>query len=187
LEKPILIGHSMGCRVVLEAARVAPERIGGLVLIDGSRQGSGDPAAAEKSAREFIEAKGFAAFADGLFRQMFLKESDLSRDIVARAGRMPAEIGSALWPRMARWDAMYLDQVLAGLKAPLLAIQSTYLNPERKRLPLEKGQSSPWLDLLKAQKKGFKIEVVPGVGHFTQLEAGEQVNRLISGFAAAGR
>ena len=84
---------------------------------------------------------------------------------------MPAEIGSALWPRMARWDAMYLDQVLAGLKAPLLAIQSTYLNAERKRLPLEKGQSSPWLDLLKAQKKGFKIEVVPGVGHFTQLEA----------------
>jgi len=30
----ILIGHSMGCRVVLEAARRDPARIGGLVLLD---------------------------------------------------------------------------------------------------------------------------------------------------------
>ena len=54
LEKSILVGHSMGCRVVLEAARVAPESVAGLVLIDGSQQGSGDPAAAEKNARDFI-------------------------------------------------------------------------------------------------------------------------------------
>ena len=39
LERSFLVGHSMGCRVVLEAARVAPERVGGLVLIDGSRTG----------------------------------------------------------------------------------------------------------------------------------------------------
>ena len=43
LEKSVLVGHSMGCRVVLEAARVAPESISGVVLIDGSQQGSGDP------------------------------------------------------------------------------------------------------------------------------------------------
>jgi pimeloyl-ACP methyl ester carboxylesterase len=187
LPKPVLIGHSMGCRVVLEAARVAPEAISGLVLIDGSQQGSGDPAAAEKNARDFIEAKGFAAFADGLFRQMFLQESDVSRAIVARALRVPAENGMALWPRMARWDAMYVEQVLAGLKVPLMAIQSTYLNAERKRLPLAKGQSSPWLDLLKKQVQDPRIEVIPDVGHFPQLEAAEQVNRLISEFAAAGR
>src|SRR5918995_755522 len=53
LELPasILIGHSMGCRVVLEANRIAPERIAGLVLVDGSRQGSGDPAQAEALSR----------------------------------------------------------------------------------------------------------------------------------------
>ena len=141
LEKPILIGHSMGCRVVLEAARVAPERIAGLVLIDGSQQGSGDPEAAENNARAFIEAKGFPAFAEALFCQMFFQETDLSRAIVARALRVPAENGSALWPRMARWDAMYVEQVLAGLRVPLMAIQSTYLNAERKRLPLAQGQS----------------------------------------------
>lgn len=187
LEKSILIGHSMGCRAVLEAARVAPERVAGLILIDGSRQGAGDPAAAENSARDFIESNGYQAFAGTLFRQMFLQESDLSRAIVARALRLPAENGTALWPRMARWDAMYVEQVLAGLRVPLMAIQSTYLNAERKRLPLAAGQSSPWLDLLKRQTPQVKIEVISGVGHFPQLEAAEKVNRLISDFAAAGR
>ena len=182
LKKSVLIGHSMGCRVVLEAARVAPERVAGLVLIDGSQQGSGDPAAAEKSARDFIEAKGFAAFADGLFRQMFLQESELSRAVVGRALRVPAENGLALWPRMARWDSMYVERVLAGLKVPVMAIQSAYLNAERKRLPLAKGQSSPWLDTVKKNVKNAGIEVISGVGHFPQIEAAQEVNRLIAAF-----
>jgi pimeloyl-ACP methyl ester carboxylesterase len=187
LDKPVLIGHSMGCRVVLEAARVAPERVGGLVLIDGSRQGAGDPGAAEKGAREFIESKGYEAFATALFEQMFLQASDLSRAVVARALRVPAENGAALWPRMARWDAMYVEQVLAGLKVPLMAIQTTYLNAERKRLSLQAGQSSPWLDLLKKQTRNPQINVIPNLGHFPQIEAAAEVNRLISGFAAGGR
>jgi pimeloyl-ACP methyl ester carboxylesterase len=177
----------MGCRVVLEAARVAPERVAGLVLIDGSQQGSGDPEAAEKNARAFLEARGFPAFAEALFGQMFLQESDLSRAIVARALQVPAENGSALWPRMARWDATYVEDVLAGLRVPVMAIQSTYLNAQRKRLPLATGQSSPWLELLKKKTKNPRIEVLSGLGHFPQLEAAEKVNRLISDFAAAGR
>jgi pimeloyl-ACP methyl ester carboxylesterase len=68
-----------------------------------------------------------------------------------------------------------------------MAIQSTYLNAERKRLPLQPGQSSPWLDLLKRKSKNPRIEVLPGLGHFPQLEAADAVNRLISGFAAGGR
>ncbi len=187
LPKAILVGHSMGCRVVLEAARVAPERVAGLVLIDGSQQGSGDPAAAESSARAFIDSKGWDAFASGLFGQMFLQESDLSRAIVARARRVPAENGMALWPRMARWDASYAEKVLSELRVPLLAIQTTYLNPERKRLSLQTGQSSPWLDLIKHKTRNPRIEVLPGLGHFPQIEAAAAVNRLISGFAAGGR
>lgn len=188
LEKSFLIGHSMGCRVVLEAARLAPARIAGLVLIDGSRLASGDPDAAESTARSAIEKSGYAAFGESLFRQMFFSPSPLAEAIVARALRQPAEIGAALWPRMARWDAGEMDSALAAVRSPLMAIQSTTRDAVLlKRSPLKQGQSSPWLDLLKQKLKNVTVEIVPGVGHFTQLEAAPEVNRLIARFAAANR
>jgi pimeloyl-ACP methyl ester carboxylesterase len=56
-----------------------------------------------------------------------------------------------------------------------------------KRSMLKAGESSPYLDLLRKGLKNPHIEIIPDVGHFTQLEAGERVNRLISDFAAGGR
>ncbi|MEI6252125.1 MAG: alpha/beta fold hydrolase [Mycobacteriaceae bacterium] len=49
LRPAILVGHSMGCRVVLEASRVQPYAVSGLVLVDGSRIGEGDPIAAQRA------------------------------------------------------------------------------------------------------------------------------------------
>jgi pimeloyl-ACP methyl ester carboxylesterase len=93
---------------------------------------------------------------------------------------MPPETGTALWTDMVRWDATQLDAALDAVRVPLLAIQSTWITSERRRLPLDVGQTSPWLDLLK--NRGARIEIVPGVGHFTMLEAPDQVNRLIAEF-----
>jgi pimeloyl-ACP methyl ester carboxylesterase len=176
----VLVGHSMGCRVVLEANRIAPERVAGLVLIDGSRQGSGDPAQAEALSRSAILAAGYPVFAENVFRQMFLEWSPQAEAALARMKRMPPETGIALWTSMVRWDAMQLDAALAAVRAPLMVIQSTWINPERKRLPLQEGQSSPWLELLGS--RAAEIHVIPGCGHFTQLEAPERVNRLIEEF-----
>jgi pimeloyl-ACP methyl ester carboxylesterase len=184
LELPpaVLIGHSMGCRVVLEANRIAPERVARLVLVDGSRQGTGDPAQAEALTRSAILSAGYETFAENVFRQMFLRWSDDAEAALARMKRMPAETGITLWTNMVRWDATQLDAALDAVRAPLMVIQSTWITPERKRLPLEKGQSSPWLDLLRP--KTSHIYVVPHVGHFTQLEAPAAVNHLIAEFSA---
>ena len=186
LEKSVLIGHSMGCRVVLEAARLAPERVAGLVLIDGSRQGAGDPDAAEASAKAAIAKAGYPVFAETLFRQMFFAPSPLGEAIVARALRKPDAIGASLWPRMARWDAAEGDAALAAVRAPLMAIQSTTRDPVTlKRAPLEGGDTSPWLDLVRKNVRNARIEILPGVGHFTQIEAPREVNRLIREFVNA--
>jgi pimeloyl-ACP methyl ester carboxylesterase len=188
LQNSVLIGHSMGCRVVLEAARLTPERVAGLVLIDGSRQGSGEPETAEAAAKAAIEKTGYAAFAENLFRQMFFSPSPLGEAIVARALRRPEGIGASLWPRMARWDAAEGDAALRAVRCPLMAIQSTTRDPVTlKRAPLKGGESSPWLDLVRKHVANARIEVLPGVGHFTQLEAPDAVNRLISQFVAGGR
>jgi pimeloyl-ACP methyl ester carboxylesterase len=183
LKKPVLIGHSMGCRVVLEANRLMPERIGGIVLVDGSRFGTGDPAAAETAARANIEQIGYRKWAQDLFRQMFLESTPATERLVQRAVRQSAEIGAALWPRSARWDAGTLEPALAAVRAPVLVIQTTMRDPASgKRAPMQRGQSSPYLDLLKERIPGVRMEVLPGLGHFPQIEAPEQVNRLIEEF-----
>jgi pimeloyl-ACP methyl ester carboxylesterase len=181
--KAFLIGHSMGCRVVLEANRVSAERVAGIVLVDGSRLGSGDPDTAEAQARASIEQAGYKAWAGSLFRQMFFKQTPAAERLVQRAVRQSAEIGAALWPRMARWDAAVLESALAAVRAPVLVIQTTARNAQGQRAALQPGQSSPYLDLLKQNLKRLKIEVLPGgLGHFPQLEAPDQVNRLIEEF-----
>ena len=184
LKNCILVGHSMGCRVVLEAARAGPERVAGIVLVDGSRLASGNPAAAESAARAAIEKAGYPRFAADLFQQMFFSPSELAESIVARAVRQSAEAGPALWPRMARWDAGEMEAALGAVRSPLMAIQSTSRDAQLRRRPLKPGDTSPWLDLLREKIRGARIEIIPGVGHFPQLEAPDTVNRLIREFAA---
>lgn len=176
----LVVGHSLGCRVALEANRISPARIAGLVLIDGSRMGSGDPAQAGKAMRAAIDFVGFAAFAEPFFAQMFTRHTPAAARIVERAKRLPAGIGSALLPAMARWDAQHLDAALATVRVPLIVIQSTTVNAERKRVSLNTGETTPWLDLVRSLVPSARIEVVPGIGHFTQIEAADRVNELIA-------
>ena len=178
LERCVLIGHSMGCRVVLEAARLVPDRVAGIVLVDGSRNATRDAQAAEAAARGTIEKLGYAPFAEMLFRQMFFQPSAQADAIVARALKASAEFGPVLWPRITRWDAGQMDAAFDALRAPVLAIQSTMRNAELKRAPLKPGDTSPWIDYLRL--RGARVEIVPDTGHFTQLEAPETVNRLIA-------
>ena len=184
----ILIGHSMGCRVVLEAARLDPQRIAGLVLIDGSRQAAGEDAAAEREGRAAIDrAGGYRSWVEVLVEQMFRQPSDRSRRAVERALRLPADIGVELRARQMRWDAAQMDAALASVRVPLMVIQSTWINADGRRLSLERGGNAPWLDLVRSAVPQARTEILAGLGHFPQLEAPEAVNRLIEEFAASSR
>ena len=178
--RAVLVGHSMGCRVVLEAARLIPDKVAGLVLVDGSRNATSDAQGAEAAARATIEKLGYAKFAEALFRQMFFKPSAQADAIVERAVRSSAEFGPHLWPRITRWDAGQMDGAFAALRSPVLAIQSTTRNAQLQRAPLKPGDTSPWIDYLR--ERGARVEIVPDTGHFTQLEAPDVVNRLIVDF-----
>lgn len=186
LPPALLIGHSMGCRVVLQAHLDAPERVAGLVLVDGSRMGQGDPAAAEAGVRREIERVGFAEVIRGLFTAHFLETSDATlRDrIVRRAATFPERVGAPLLPSFVGWDARAMDQALSRVAAPLLIIQSTYMNTDMVRVPIRPGISTPWLELVRRHVPEARIEIVPGVGHFTMLEAPSVVNRVLAAFVA---
>jgi pimeloyl-ACP methyl ester carboxylesterase len=184
LKRAILVGHSMGTRVVLEAARIDPGHVAGLVLIDGSRQSSGNPDEAEAAMEATIRAVGFPAFRENAFRQMFFRWSPAAEALLERSKKLDPEAGRALWTRMVRWDAEHMDEAFAAVRCPLMVIQSTYLTAERKRAPLKPGQTTPFLDLIGDKVPGARIEVLAGVGHFAQIEAAGAVNRSIADFAA---
>jgi pimeloyl-ACP methyl ester carboxylesterase len=173
LNGAVLIGHSMGCRVVLQAYLNAPERIAAIALVDGSFRGSNPNP---------VVIENYPDFARKLFGEMFLSHSALGTALIERAMRFPASIGSALYPGIARWDAANMERALAAVKVPMLVIQTTTVNAEGKRVALKAGETMPWLDLVRRHTPQARIEIIPGIGHFPQLEVPEQVNELLSGF-----
>jgi pimeloyl-ACP methyl ester carboxylesterase len=187
LSNVVLVGHSMGCRVVLQAALDAPARVAGVVLIDGSCLGVGDAQRASRAAAEAVAAQGYGDFARQLFEGMVLPTSDpaLKARIVERGCALPEAIGAVLFPRMVAWDRQNMERALSALRLPTLVIQSSYLNTERVRSPLKPGETTPWLDLVRARIPDVRVEVITGVGHFPQIEAADAVNRVIGAFVDA--
>ena len=184
LPPAILVGHSMGCRVVLEATRVMPDSVCGLVLVDGSRIADGDPEVAVRAMADELVGDGYRRFVRDFFEAMFVPSSDpvLAKSIVDRALRLPAAVGRSLICDGAGWDAREMVNALDAVRVPLLAIQSTALDRQRRRVSLRAGQSSPWLDLVRARVEGAAIEVIPGAGHFPQMERAAEVSALITRF-----
>ena len=79
-------------------------------------------------------------------------------------------------------DAGTLDAALAEVRARVLVIQTTTRDPQTgKRAPMKVGERSPCRSL-KKQARELPVEVLPGLGHFPQLEAPERVNGLIAEF-----
>jgi pimeloyl-ACP methyl ester carboxylesterase len=183
LPPAILVGHSLGCRVVLEAALQAPERAAGIALVDGSRF-----ALQAVQAFEARFAKGeYRPLLRGMFEQMFTSRSD-PRVVAAalqRADALSEAVGQPLLLSLAGYDQERLGHALERAGKPLLILQTTYTNEKRERSPLHAGQTTPYLDFVRAKVPAARIEIIPGIGHFPQLDASEETNRVLEGFIAA--
>ena len=153
LESPpaILVGHSMGCRVVLAADRARPDAVAGLVLVDGGRIGAGDPVAAGQAMADDLVGEGYLGFMRD-FSMDVVPSSDpiVAQAIIERALRFPAELGRPLLENLATWDAAAVEGALDAVDVPVLAMQSTAMDTARERVSLTTGLNSPWIDLVRA-------------------------------------
>jgi len=55
------------------------------------------------------------------------------------------------------------------------------------RVSLTPGRNSPWLDVIRTHVPGAVVAILPGPGHFPQIELADEVTALIAGFALDGR
>lgn len=103
----VLAGHSMGCCVILQAFADAPEKIAGLVLVEGSRAGgTGNPENIDVLISERIREHGYANMIRSFFEGMFFEGSApvLKEKLINRALTLPEETGSRLIRQTILWD-----------------------------------------------------------------------------------
>jgi pimeloyl-ACP methyl ester carboxylesterase len=183
LPPAVLIGHSMGCRVVVEAALQAPAHTAGVVLVDGSQFG---PAMETVLKETFATPNGFEFLIRRWFEEMFTAKSNAAivASVVERAKRLPRSIGEKLLLDMLRYDVGRLTTSLTDLHVPVMALQTTYSNDQRERHSMSKGQTTPYLDMLRSRIPSVRIEVIENTGHFPQIDASAKANILLDEFLA---
>ncbi len=184
LRPAVLVGHSMGCRVVIEAALQAPEQTSALILVDGSQFA---PTMGDVLRARFATPDGYSTTVQGLFADMFTAKSDpaIVAAAAARAARLAREVGEKMLLDMQRYDVSRLTASLASLRVPVMVLQATYANEKRERRPLRRGQTSPYLNMVRGIVPAARIEVVKDTGHFPQIDEADCTNALIDEFLAA--
>ena len=185
LPPAVLVGHSMGCRVVTEAALQAPEHTAALIHVDGSQFA---PAMAAILRQRLAEPNGLARMVNEMFVDMFTTRSDkaVSASVVARALQLPGPIGETMLADLQRYDVARLSASLACLRVPVMALQTTYSDERRQRRSISAGQTTPYLQMLRACVASLRVEVIAETGHFPQLDEAESANTLIDNFIANG-
>jgi pimeloyl-ACP methyl ester carboxylesterase len=183
--RTVLIGHSMGCRVITEAFQQSPSTVAGLIFVDGSILG-GDPETAIKRAKDAIDRVGMDAFTQQIFKDMFLEDSDpkLREWLVTRAQRIDARFREELFLDSIRWDLNKARDALKRVTISALVLQSTYINADLKRVPLQPGMTTPWMDAVASLVPMSKARIIPEIGHFAMIEAAAAVNDEVQKFAA---
>jgi len=184
LDKVVLAGHSMGCRVISEMTRQSPSRVRGLVYIDGSIVADRDADAAVSRAIATVERFGMQQFLDKFYRGFFAENtpSAIRKSVWTHFASIDMNFARALWLDMIRWDASQSRLVLGTIDVPALVIQSTFLDSDLQRISLSPGQSSTWVDEVSEVVDDVTVQIIEGIGHFPMLEAPEKTNEEILRF-----
>jgi len=189
IERAALVGHSMGCRVILEAASHRPSAVAALMLVDGSRNApSGPRPQAQAQALEVMKLDGFKQFLREFFEAMFTERMPVAqrRAILERSARMRAEDARALRASMTGWDAAVFESALARVARytiPLSVIQTTRTDAQGRH-SLHSGESMPYLDTIATLVPAADIRLMPGEGHFPQIESPESFNEKLQSFVS---
>lgn len=134
--------------------------------------------------RTLTTEAGYKVMARRLFSEMFLDGADeaLKQRLIERATELPEAVSIPLFARLVAWDAGQMESALSRIAVPLLLLQSTYLNTDLVRVPVQPGDTLPWFDIARRHVPHVHIDIISGVGHFPMLEVPKAVNQSIAAF-----
>ena len=168
LERVVLVGHSMGGPVIVEAARIAPQNVIGLVGVDTLQDP--DALGMTHEAVEHAAARFENDFA-GAMRElvsavMFVPESDpeLKSWIVEDMASAVPEVGIGALRSTLLWPSTNRSEALAALPAPVRLINSALFPTNSAAV----------------ERHGMHVVIMSEVGHFLMMEAPESFNALLS-------
>ena len=160
----VLIGHSMGGDVIVEAALSLRDRVAGLVWVD-TYTTLGQPRTREKL-EEFLDPfrRDFVTAAQDMIRDMFTAGSDaeLVEWVTADMAAAPPHIAIDALEHCLSNDRAIASR-LNELEPPIVAINS---------------ENAP-TDIASLRRHGVRALLLPGVGHFLMMEDPDTFNHLL--------
>lgn len=181
-EEVIVVGHSMGAKMVREAYRQWPQGYAGMVLVDGSLYVSDRQTMLANADRAL--ANGTEGLARGLFAQMYTPQVDpaLPPKHLDRALALNPAAVEHLFRDSVDWDTRLAFESIACLEIPVLVLQATTFDSNFKWQPLAKGGTTPLIDALKAKVRDVEAVVVEGGGHFLMVERPDEAAVAMAAF-----
>lgn len=180
----VLVGHSLGAKVIREAWCRAPDRVAGLVLLDGGYYADG---AAEKvkSEAKRIAAIGFDAFIRPHFGSLFPANADpaVRGRVVNRAASLDAAFGTALFLSAVEFDIARSDETLRSITVPMLVLQCSTAAPGGGRRSMQPGETNEMMQAAARLSPVAELAVITGSGHFPMWEQPEQLHAALRSFA----
>lgn len=176
LERPIVVGLSMGGYILLRAYEKHPEIFGGLVLCDTKSEADSEEARSKR--RETIgqiEEHGRDKFADGFLGRVFAPESlatNASAVTLIHEAILGTSTESLVDGQRALMNRSDTTGVLPSISVPTMLIVGLDDTLTPPAVMIEMQQAI----------KGAELHVIPGAGHVSNIEQPEAFNAHLRAF-----